>query len=244
MFKQAPFYNESLKSLTAAFGTLFNDIQITRSGVRGGTINVPLSYASRDKAWIRRTQDDDLNFNMRMQFPRLAFFMTNLTYDPARKINQMQTVSDGVPGNRTFHPVPYDVDFELYVATAHLEDGLQIIEQILPYFAPEYTISVKQFPTLTFIKDVQIKLNSITPADNTPDSEFEDVRVMEWTLSFTAKAWIGGPTNTTGKSIKDIKMFFFDSDIEAVDPTQTVEVAVNPLTANAGDAHTITTTIT
>lgn len=244
MLNHSPFYNSNLKNVVAAFGTLFNDLQIVRDGTTLQTVNVPLTYASRDKAYIRRTQDNDLNFNMRMQFPRMAFQLVAMNYDSQRKINQFPVMSASTSAGRIFHPVPYNLEFELYIATANIEDGLQIIEQILPYFSPEYTVTMTMYPGINLLKDISIQLNSVTPQDNTPDSDFEDVRVLEWTLSFTAKAWVGGAADTSGKRINDIKIFTFDMDNITVNPNSTVDVAVVPPTALSTDVYTTTSVVT
>lgn len=238
------FYGECLKNLVSAFGTLFNDITIIRSGTTTQTVNVPLTYASRDKAYIRRTQDPDTNFNMKMQFPRLAFQMVGMQYDATRKINLSQPIAHATLNTKTFHPIPYNVEFELYLATASIEDGLQIIEQILPFFAPEYTVAMKSYSGIDLLKDIPIVLNSVTPQDNTADSEFEDFRVLEWTLSFTAKAWIGGPSNSTGKRIKEVRIFAFDDNAMNQLPEIVVGVAVNPSTAKSNEVHTVDVTLT
>lgn len=243
MLGHAPFYNEDLKNVVTAFGTLFNDIKIIRSGGTAQTIKVPLTYASKDKAYVRRLQDSESNYNMKMQFPRLAFNMIGVTYDPQRRINNTVKNYGPTSDTRAFHPVPYDIELELYVATASVEDGLQIIEQILPFFAPEYTVTMNKFPEIGLKKDIPFVLNSVTPADNTPDSSFDDFRVLEWTLNFTAKAWIGGPKDTTGLRINTVNVFMFN-DNEFESPEALISVAVNPSDAAPDDVHTKDVTIT
>lgn len=240
MLGHSPYYHETIKNITAAFGTIFSDISIARVvNNTTQTVKVPLYYSSKDKAFIRQTQDPNTNYAMARVFPAMAFQLLGIQYDADRMLNPTQKIA--LAGTSVNTPVPYNISFELYIGAANIEDGLQIIEQILPFFAPSYTITTKDWPTLNIKKDVPIDLNSVQFTDNTPDSEFTTDRILEWTLSFTAKAYLYGPSSVA-KPIKTVinHIFSMTPEIEQA----VVTVAVNPPTANKGDVYTITTTKT
>ena len=245
MLTHSPFYNKTIKNITAAFGALFNDISIVRSNANGSktqTVKVPLTYASADKAFSRRTEDPTLNFNMQGVFPKLAFYLSGISYDPVRKICNLQHSS--VNGQMMYAPAPYNLEFELYLASANIEDGLQVVEQILPFFNPEFTLNATMVPTIGLKSDVPIILNSVSYTDPAPDSNYEDFRIIEWTLSFTAKVSIYGPTSVK-KEIKQSTLNLFDrlpfSDLSG--NLEDFVASVVPSNANETDPHTITEVI-
>jgi hypothetical protein len=170
------------------------------------TVKVPLIYASADKAYSRKTEDGSLNYNMKTVKPRMAFNLTNTEYDVDRKIQQLQYVSIQNQGESTatklpVQPAPYNLSFDLYITTANYEDGLQIIEQILPYFNPEIVIKTKDFPTLNIFKDTPVILQGVQFQDNTPDSDYTEARDLEWTLSFVVKTYFYCPSQIGQKLI-------------------------------------------
>lgn len=243
MLGHAAYYNSSIKNYTSVFGTLFNDISIVRTkGAKTQTVNVPLSYSSKDKAWIRRTEDPNASSDVSAIFPRMAFMLVGVQNDTARKINASQYIAQG--GSSIFPPVPYNLEYELYIGTANIEDGLQIVEQILPFFNPEFSVSTKDIPSLGISMDVPIILNSVNYSDNTLDTDFSDARIIEWTLSFTVKGYLYGPVDSTKKQIKTTKAFVWMD--EPMDPIpaydELIKTQVTPTTANVVDTHTIDTT--
>lgn len=238
MLGYSPFYNSSIKNMVAVFGTLFSDMAIIRhsSTTTDQTVNVPLTYTSKDKAYIRKTVDPNTDHNMGRVFPAMSFFLPSITYDSSRKLSKTNrfNVSNTAGNTATsmFSPAPYNLNFELYIGTNNIEDGLQILEQILPFFDPEFTVTTKDFPNINLFKDVPIVLNSVDHTDNTMDSEYTDSRLMEWTLRFTAKAYIYGPTSIA-KLIKDVKNFVFFDPLMPVDKQAVkIESIVVPLSAN------------
>ena len=146
------FYNQSLRKLIIAFGQVFNNIVIQRTNKTGGVtarIKVPLAYAPKEKFMVRLDQQANLNSReFATSLPRMGFEIKGLSYDPSRKLTRVQKYSqvksgeDGKKVNFNYTPVPYNIDLQLYLFTATAEDGLQIIEQILPYFQPDYTVTV------------------------------------------------------------------------------------------------------
>lgn len=240
MLGHSPFYRETIKSITAIFGTVFSDLKIVRT-VKSSTqqIKVPLTYASKDKAFIRQEVDPNTNHAVARVFPAMAFQMLGLNYNPARMLSQ--TLAFNCGGTKVSMPVPYDIHYELYIGSTNIEDGLECLEQILPFFAPSYTITSNDWPTMGIKKDVPIVLNSVNFTDNTPDSDFVTDRILEWTLSFTAQTYIFGPSSIAGGPIKTVIDNIFDMNTNG--KIREIDVAVNPTTANSTDAYTLTTTI-
>lgn len=192
-----------------AFGRLFSDIYIDRKqgdSVNGTTIQrlqVPLAYAPKEKWLVRIEQDPTLENNTYVSLPRMSFEITGYSYDSARKLNRMQKIECGDGSNtKTFMytPVPYNVEISLYVLTKTQEDSLQIIEQILPTFTPEYSLTVNAVPEMNVKVDVPIILNSITVSDEY-DGDFQTRRFVTHTLNFTLKTNLFGPVS--GASVVD-----------------------------------------
>ena len=246
------FYNEGLRKLTIAFGQIFNNIIIQNTSSTGAVtkrFRVPLAYAPKEKFLVRLEQQANLSQDreVAVTLPRMGFEITGLSYDASRKINKMQKVirvKDGETGKKmNFNraPVPYNINFNLYSFTATAENGLQIIEQILPYFQPEYTVTMNVVPELDIKRDIPIILNSVNYED-TYNGEFTQRRAVIYTLSFTAKTYLYGPMTNQGV-IKTVQ-----SDLGAdTDPVlardERIVITPNPTTADADDDFGFTTTI-
>ena len=214
MLGHAPFYHEMIKKTTAMFGTLFNDLSIIRQDptkTKSQTVKVPLLYGSKDKAYARRTEDPDTAFNMKRTYPRMAFLLLGIERDSIRKMNPMNVHRNDATGDAMYSPVPYNFTFELYIEAKHLEDGFQITEQILPFFNPEYTIASTTFPTLNLQKDIKVVLESVTFADEAPDSNFEDDSVNDWTMTFTVQSYLFAPSALRAR-IEEVDIFTFTDD--------------------------------
>ena len=246
------FYNEGLRKLTIAFGQLFNNIVIqnkSSSGAITKRIRVPLAYAPKEKFIVRLEQQADLpnDREVAVTLPRLGFEITGLQYDSSRKINKMQKlirVKSGETGkkqNFNFAPVPYNISFSLYSFTATAENGLQIIEQILPFFQPEYTVTMNVVPELSIKRDIPIILNSVNYED-TYSGDFTTRRAVIYTLSFTAKTYLYGPMSNQGV-IKTVQSDL-GADTEApLSREERIVITPNPTTADADDDFGFTTTI-
>ena len=168
------------------------------------TIQVPLAYAPKEKWLVRIDSDPNLTNNTYASLPRLSFEITGYHYDASRKTNKMNkivckdTSSSTNPTAKTvFSPAPYNIDINLYVLTKTQEDSMQILEQILPIFNPEYTLSINALPDLEIVQDVPVILNSIAAEDNY-DGSFQERRFVTHTLSFTIKTNIYGPVTENG----------------------------------------------
>lgn len=193
MFNNTPFYNAIIRKTVVAFGQLFSNLQIERregdsaTGTKVQTLIVPIAYATKEK-WLRRIEEDpSLENHTYVTMPRMSFEITGYRYDSSRKVPKMNKVycNNGSTSKVTFSPVPYNIDFALYILTKTQEDALQIIEQILPNFGPEYTISINAIPSMNIIQDIPVILNGVNYEDEY-DGEFNK-RVVIHTLTFTTK---------------------------------------------------------
>lgn len=178
---------------------MFNNIQLYRYDKTGTTelerIVVPLSYADKEKFYARITQDPTVNRAIQVTLPRMSFEMSSINYDPLRKtstFNDMYSSSNGVSGIKR---TPYDFQFTLSIYVRNTEDGTQIVEQILPYFSPDYTLTIDLAGLDGLHNDVPIILDSINYNQNYT-GEADEMRVLTWDLTFTVKAYLYGPTAT------------------------------------------------
>ena len=245
------FYHESLRKVVVAFGTIFNNIIIHRTDADGSVLQrlkVHLSYSPKEKFLTRLEQQPNLDQReMAMSLPRMGFEITGLAYDPSRKLtrvqkySQVKTGEDGKKLNFNYTPVPYNISLQLYVFTATAEDGLQIIEQILPFFQPDFTVTINQVPDLNIKRDVPIVLGNINYEDNY-DGDFTTRRAVIYTLSFTAKTYLFGPMNNQGVVKKTQADLGTDTEPKLTREERVV-VIPNPTTADADDDFGFTTTI-
>lgn len=213
MFTQ--FYNGSIRRMVVAFGSIFNQIKISRTESTGiHNIEIPLAYAAKEKYKVRLAGDPYMQNPLQITLPRMAFDITGFVYDPTRKRNSLQknvirdSTTSGV--KYTFAEVPYNIDFGLYIYTRNIDDGLQIVEQILPYFSPEFVVTVNFDDTVNKGVDVPIYLNSVSSEEDY-EGDFQTRRSVIYTLNFTMKSYIFGPVKTYAEIRKvNAKMFDFD----------------------------------
>ena len=245
------FYNQSFRRLIIAFGQVFNNIVIQRTNSTGGVtsrIKVPLAYAPKEKFLVRLDQQANLNSReFATSLPRMGFEITGLSYDPSRKLTRVQKYSqvksgeDGKKLNFNYTPVPYNINLQLYIFTATAEDGLQIVEQILPFFQPDFTVTINQVPALDIKRDVPIILGNINYEDSY-DGDFTTRRAVIYTLSFTAKTYLFGPMNNSNVIKKSQTDIGTDTD-SPLTREERIVVIPNPTTADADDDFGFTTTI-
>ena len=236
------FYHGLIKKYVSLFGTLFNDVYINipddadTNQIR--TIKVPISYGPREKVLARVTADPSLNRMPAVVLPRMSFEMGNITYAPDRKLNTLgkRQSTDPLSADKlkyVYNPVPYDISFTLSIMVKNAEDGTRIVEQILPFFTPEWTTTVELLPDMDITADIPLVLNSIDVQDDY-EGDFDKRRAIVWTLGFTMKAYMYGPVRR-GAIVKFANTNFYTS-ITAND--QVLSSDIRPgLTAN-GDPTT------
>ena len=193
------FYHEIIRKTVIAFGTLFNDIYVRHDDQAGNVISelkVPVAYGPRQKFLARIQQQPDLNKAVQITLPRMSFEITNISYDASRKAGITQTFKAPNKDNddkltKVFMPVPYNIGFELNILCKLQDDGLQILEQILPFFQPGFTLSIDLVKSIGEKRDIPMILNSINQQDDY-EGEFSTRRALIYTLSFTAKTFMFG----------------------------------------------------
>lgn len=240
------FYNQTTRRYVALFGTLFNDIIITRndnSGKEVQRLKIPIHYAPVQKILARLEGDPDLNAPA-MTLPRMSFELVDMSYAADRKIPRTLAMSkvstDSAKKSVQFVPAPYDLQFQLNVMTKYNEDGVKIIEQILPFFKPDVTHSVKLLDDFEEYFDIPIVLESVSTED-TYEADFQTRRTLIWTLNFTLKGIYFGPTSQR-KVIKFVDVNFYDK-LEA-DATEVEQINIQPgLTANGTPTTNINETV-
>ena len=241
------FYNEGMRKMTVAFGQVFNNIQIKRQGSDSTiqSIRVPLAYAPKEKFLVRLDQQPNLeDRQFAVTLPRMGFEISGIEYDGSRKLTKVQkfksTKTNSGVMNFNYMPVPYNISYNLYCFTATAEGGLQIVEQILPYFQPDYTVTINVVPEMGIKRDVPIVLNNINYEDSY-SGDFESRRAVIYTLNFTAKTYLYGPASTQ-KVIRETQADMH-TDLPAATREERITVVPNPESADADDDFGFTTTI-
>lgn len=208
MFGDQPFYHASIRKIVVAFGKLFTGLAFERHDSEGNVvqkIKVPVAPGSMEK-WLRRLKEDpNLSGKTQIVLPRIGFELNGFQYAPNRKTMTLNSFSTATKADfsdlaRSFSPVPYDIGLRLYVACKTQGDALQIVEQILPYFTPDYTVTIKMFEEVGISQDVPIVLMNTEMSDNY-DGSFDDKRIVIWTLDFVANATLLGPVKKGGDII-------------------------------------------
>ena len=199
------FYHEITRKTVIAFGTLFNDIYVRHEDGAGNDISekkVPVAYGPRQKFLARIQQQPELNKATQITLPRMSFEISSIQYDPTRKSGITQTfkAKDGEQMKKVFMPVPYNLGFELNILTKLQDDGLQILEQILPFFQPGFTLSVDLVKSIGEKRDIPMVLQSITQQDDY-EGDFATRRALIYTLQFTAKTFMFGPIADTPEGL-------------------------------------------
>ena len=236
------FYNEILRKTIIAFGTMFNNISIKHFDSSNNVLDVvkvPLAYGPREKFLVRLRSDADLSSKVAITLPRIGFEIQNLSYDPARKLSRVQKFKK-IKGNTSrqldtqFMPVPYNLEIVLYVLAKQSDDALQIVEQILPFFQPDYTITINDMADMGIKRDVPIVLNSISYEDNY-EGEFEQRRALIYTMNFTCKFYLYGPV-TSSNIIKTAQVDqYTDLPDQSPKREQRYSVTPKPFSADADD---------
>ena len=210
------YYHQTIRKYVAVFGTLFNDLNIERTNASGTVtekVKIPLAYGPKQK-WLLAMSDTTASRKVTAtRSPRMGFALTSVDYDSVRKLN---TVGKNWAANSSlstttslltqFNPVPYNFAFDLFILVKNAEDGTQILEQILPYFTPEFTVTVNTIPDMGIKADIPIVLNSSSVADEY-EGDLATRRTITWTLSFTLKGYIY-PDIKSSSIIKTVEVNF------------------------------------
>ncbi len=225
------FYHEIIRKTVIAFGTLFNDIYIRHEDAAGNDISemkVPVSYGPRQKFLARIQQQPELNKATQIDLPRMSFEISSINYDSSRKSGITQTfkAKDGEKMKKVFMPVPYNLGFELNILTKLQDDGLQILEQILPFFQPGFTLSVDLVKSIGEKRDIPMVLQSITQQDDY-EGDFATRRALIYTLQFTAKTFMFGPIADTPEGlIRKVQLdYYSDTNQQTAKRVQRYSVA-------------------
>ena len=229
------FYHEILRRTVIGFGTLFNDISIQHTDSSDNTVStlkVPLAYGPTQKFLARLEQVADLNKPTQLSLPRMSYEMIGLSYDPTRKVTSTQTFisalsSDKKKPRKTYMPVPYNMAFELSIYTKLNDDMLQIVEQILPYFQPAYTLTVDLVDQIGEKRDIPVVFEGITMSDDY-EGNYQTRRSLIYTLRFTAKTYLFGPISDPSKDIiKKVTVGYTAGD-RTQTPTREYTYSVEP----------------
>lgn len=197
------FYFQTIRKYIIYFGTLFNSIHITRENSNNeitSLLKVPLTYAPKDKMLARIGQDPNLDRETALTLPRMSFELTNMFYDGARKLKTTGRVvrkdTDPNKNKYQYNPVPYNFNFTLYIYVKNAEDGTKIVEQIMPYFGPEWNATLNIIPEMDISVDVPIQIMS-TRSEDAYEGDFQTRRALIWTIDFMMKGYLYGPVKTS-----------------------------------------------
>lgn len=220
MFENKIWYHSITRKAIVAFGVIFNSLNIRRkdnSGVVKQTVRVPLAYAGKNKMLSRIVRlPNPEHAQVQVQLPRMSFEVIAFEYDAARKtnvMNQLTNVTTETSAQRLWGPVPYNLTINLYAYTKNQDDGLQIFEQIVPNFNPDFNVSVTYVPEMNIKHDLPIILNSVT-YDDSYEGMTEEQRVIIWTYTFTLKLYYYGPLENQSIIRTAIVNIFNDPDFE------------------------------
>lgn len=243
MFKNQQFYNQHTKKAIIAFGTIFNNIDITRTNASdqvAQVISVPLAYSPKQKFLARIAQVPNTlsRGDVAITLPRMGFEILGFNFDPLRKVSPIQkniAIGEGDDANtfrKTFVSTPYDMQMGLYIFAKNQEDGLQIVEQILPYFNPDFNVTVNDLPAMGIKRDIKITLDSVTFEDEY-EGDFAARQSIIWSLTFTMKLNYYGIVKNQGFIKKAIAKVFENEDLSGPHIKQQFEIAPTLPTATA-----------
>ena len=232
-----PFTHDLIRKYVVSVGTLFNNIKLQRKDSTGTTvqwISVPLTYGPKEK-WAQRLSDPNLTQQVQVTLPRLSYELVTMNYAPERKgntLNKHKMLTTGNDNTLTtmFQPVPYDFQFALHLYVRNAADGTNIVEQILPFFTPEFTVTINNATGHNIDIDFPVIIDGITK-DDAYEGDFQSSRTIIWTLDFTAKGLLYGPTQNS----KIIKRAYVDFFI----PDSFVEFHKGQLATNSVDNSTL-----
>ena len=245
MLGQNHFYHETIRRSVIAFGSVFNDIHVRRKDGTGTAIQslkVPLAYGPKQKFLARLYENPNLTNINQLTLPRMGFEISGFQYDGQRKVNKMnvrKTVgATSTEIKRQFQSVPYNLNFSLFIMAKNQEDALQIVEQILPFFTPAYTLTINAVPEMGIKDDFPLILEGLTYEDDY-EGDFATRRSIIYTMTFTVKMNFYGPVKEQGI----IKTVQADAFLEhnaltigtSTGPTSRLTTTPDPTSADAND---------
>ena len=242
------FYHATMRKSVAIFGTLFNNISVIRKSSDGGILNqikVPLAYGPKQKYLSRIETEQDSDTQMAIKLPRMSFEITSIDQDLNQKLNKSNKIVENhasdVGKKKTIKQVvSYNISMSLNIMAKNQDDGLQIVEQILPYFQPDYTVTIKPIDSFDYKQDVPIVLSSVTISDDY-EGDFLTRRVLVYTLQFTMKMKFFGPAGDQ-VVIREINLDYKDID-NLLSTLMAEDLTINPTTADESDNYTVVTSI-
>ena len=243
------FYHAAIRRTVAVFGTLFNDINVLRAGSDGtakNIIKVPLAYGPKQQFLSRLDQQSDFDDpKIALKLPRMSFEITSLVYNTNAKLQKgiKQTFTDPLDSGKkktVLGPIAYNLGVQLNIMAKNQDDALQILEQILPFFQPDYTVSVKEVNNI-FKSDQPFILQSVSLNDDY-EGDFATRRVIIYTLDFETKVNFYGGIGSQG-IVKSVTIDYNNKVAITDQPMQRQTATVNPITAIETDAHTIVETL-
>ncbi|MAG19780.1 MAG: hypothetical protein CMB98_06860 [Flavobacteriaceae bacterium] len=242
------FYHSQIRRTIAVFGTLFNNINIRKTDSAGKIlqdIKVPLAYGPRQKFLARVQNQTDLNdAKLAIKLPRMSFEITSITYDTNQTVNKSNEVRVGSITSNTRNsvraPAPYRVGIQLNIMAKNQDEALQILEQILPTFKPDYTVTINEVPTIGIKSDIPIVLQGVSMNDDY-EGDFITRRAIIYTLDFETRVNFYGEVQNK-KTIRKVVSDFFDFDKGNEGLLERQQVTTNPATANVTDTFTYAVT--
>ena len=234
------FYHEVIRKTIIGFGTLFNNMEVRHQTSDGTTVDikrVPLAYGPAAKFIARLDQQPDLNKMVAITLPRMSFEMTSIAYDSTRKSGITQTFKavDNSTNKlkKVFMPVPYNIGFELSLLTKINDDALQVVEQILPFFQPSFSITINLIDSIGEKRDVPITLTNVTFQDDY-EGDFSTRRALIYTLGFTAKTYLFGPVAESSSGLIKKVQIDYSANTDVKNSKREVRYTVTPDPVDAG----------
>jgi hypothetical protein len=206
-------YHKHLRNITVAIGSLLNEFNIQL-----GKTNVPVSFAPKNR-FIAKLNNSKRG--VQTFLPRIGFNLEGIAYDSTRQ----QQKNKKVVGNnkKTLTPVPYIIDYSISIYTKSMDEGLEIVEQLLPSFTPYYNLRLLESEALGIITDIPLTLNSVDLEDNWEGSfEGSDLRTIIWNLSISAPINLFPKLQDKGPVINTVTLNFGLLNDECYEETQDI----------------------
>jgi hypothetical protein len=246
------FYNATIRKTVAVFGSVFNNIYTGKqvNGKLTQVARVPISYGPHKRFLTRINTSENIdNPDVAVKLPRMSFEITSISYDPTAKLNRNNTRQFDIDGNndekiRVRQSVPYIIGMQLSILTDNQDTGLQVLEQIIPNFNPEYTLSVKDMEGPGSRSDMPIILNSVALQDDY-EGDFEaGRRTIIYTLEFSIKVRFIGSIGERSKIIKDVtvQMITGDPCDDETVPSSRIHVTLGDPINDTPENYTVITT--